>query len=111
MTETGPRQILRPQIRFLWQTKEITDKALETFSAEFGVEFTYGLDGVILKQSRQHAPGWWRLKADGTYCTLFFTTPEALSAGLGEIARRLRRDEGVLQMDLCDVARDPATEN
>lgn len=74
--------VIAPQIRFLWQTGEITDRFLKEYAEVFGREFSYGYDGIILKQPRWLAAGWWRVSSDGKLCEICFSDGDGLSAAL-----------------------------
>ncbi len=71
-----------PQLRFLWQTKAVTEEYLSVYTEKTGVKFEYGYDGICLQENRNRVSAWWRLTVGETYCRLNFGGEDGLRAGL-----------------------------
>ena len=104
MSNSAEELRLIPQIRFLWQTSPVTDGVLTVFSEEFGTTFSYGYDGVVLKQVRRKPDGWWRLRCTETVCTIYFIRPVDLPAAFAELKKRIVRRGSGLYVPFCDVS-------
>lgn len=90
--------VLKPQIRDLWQCKEVAEQARNRFSETFGIPFGVGTDGICLRQSRRMESGSWRISADGEVCVIDFSDNASLCAAFDEAARLLRFENGILSI-------------
>ncbi len=89
LEEALPRLLLKPQLRFLWQTATVTEEYLSLFTQKTGLPFAYGYDGVCLQENRNRPLAWWSLTVAETYCRLNFGGEEGLRAGLDFVLSRL----------------------
>ena len=90
-----PTQTLLPaQIRFLWQCAPVTDGILTRWSEKFAIPFSYGYDGIVVKLSRHHAPGWWKWSSDGSLCVLYYGDLAGLSEGFSRLEEKITVENG-----------------
>ena len=74
--------IVKPQIRFLWQHKQLLESYLEKASQRLGISFSFGYDGICLHPWRGGNPTRRKLTVTPSFCRLDYGSEEALCRGL-----------------------------